>query len=329
MNDHRSSISAKFQGCCSLLLIIGCGCASPGSSAGLTQTDNITTLDGQSFPEVEQQQDMSESKDIVEESTELTDSDDVDESSSEGDVGKFTGTEGTEAPPTGRGGALEAVAPFESLQRSSSEVPWVPESGEGVESLGEEDAGVLVDDTASGYDSRSNQNATGHIEDPAENSSAQNLTLGQSSESEDQIPSTMVRKKRSSQPLDVGDRAPSPKATDLAESFTNVSSVAEAAEFDAVTSPSNRAKENEDGFADETIDRENLVHESEKCDYTVGKWVLDKTRPLYSGRECSMWLSSDFACRRHNHPDKQMDRYRWQPARCDLPPINASAALET
>lgn len=69
------------------------------------------------------------------------------------------------------------------------------------------------------------------------------------------------------------------------------------------------------------------TRDSGKCDYSVGEWVLDETRSLYSGLECKLWLAPGFACRRHNHPDKLMDRYRWQPAGCDLPEFNASAVL--
>ena len=64
-----------------------------------------------------------------------------------------------------------------------------------------------------------------------------------------------------------------------------------------------------------------------ECDYSVGSWVRDNSRPLYSGLECNMWLSPGFSCRLHNHPDKLLDRYRWQPAGCDLPQFNASAVL--
>lgn len=73
----------------------------------------------------------------------------------------------------------------------------------------------------------------------------------------------------------------------------------------------------------------NAKNTSQKCDYSVGSWVKDNSRPLYSGLECKMWLSPVFACRLNKHPDKQYDRYRWQPAGCNLPVFNASAVLET
>jgi len=83
-----------------------------------------------------------------------------------------------------------------------------------------------------------------------------------------------------------------------------------------------------EGDAEEAISQESEVREEATCDYTVGKWVLDEMRPLYSGFECKMWLSPGFSCRLNNHPDKLLDRYRWQPAGCDLPVFNASAVLE-
>lgn len=79
----------------------------------------------------------------------------------------------------------------------------------------------------------------------------------------------------------------------------------------------------------ETVEPEDRESEAKWCDYSVGKWVLDEaTRPLYSGLECKKWLATAFACRLHDHPDKLMDRYRWQPAGCDLPVFNASRVLE-
>ncbi|XP_073387232.1 protein trichome birefringence-like 14 [Physcomitrium patens] len=85
-----------------------------------------------------------------------------------------------------------------------------------------------------------------------------------------------------------------------------------------------------DGISQETNTDTSHNETSEKqCDYSVGKWVRDDTRPLYSGLECTLWLSPGFSCRLHDHPNKLMDRYRWQPAGCDMPPFNASRVLET
>lgn len=83
-----------------------------------------------------------------------------------------------------------------------------------------------------------------------------------------------------------------------------------------------------EAIAQQTAESEESRGEQSKCDYSVGKWVLDETRPLYSGLECKMWLSPGFSCRLNNHPDKLLDRYRWQPAGCDLPEFNASSVLE-
>lgn len=82
-----------------------------------------------------------------------------------------------------------------------------------------------------------------------------------------------------------------------------------------------------DAISQETESEEKA--DAPQCDYSVGKWVLDETRPLYSGLECTMWLSPGFSCRKHNHPDKLLDRYRWQPSGCNLPEFNATSVLES
>lgn len=93
----------------------------------------------------------------------------------------------------------------------------------------------------------------------------------------------------------------------------------EQAAGDAPVGESGDAREEQGGDARE---------EEEMCDYSAGKWVLDEHHPLYSGLECKMWLSPGFSCRLNHHPDKLLDRYRWQPYDCDLPVFNATGVLE-
>lgn len=60
------------------------------------------------------------------------------------------------------------------------------------------------------------------------------------------------------------------------------------------------------------------------CDFSVGKWVKDKNRPLYSGETCKQWLSGMWACRlMSGRPDFDFENYRWQPDTCDLPAFSA------
>lgn len=66
--------------------------------------------------------------------------------------------------------------------------------------------------------------------------------------------------------------------------------------------------------------------ESPMCDYSVGEWVLDDSRPLYSGRECKMWIAS-FSCSLNGRPDLSYEKFRWQPSGCDLPEFDGRTFL--
>lgn len=57
------------------------------------------------------------------------------------------------------------------------------------------------------------------------------------------------------------------------------------------------------------------------CDLSAGRWVPDKTRPLYQGARCP-WLAPNWACRKSERPDFAYEQYRWQPRGCDLPPFD-------
>lgn len=63
------------------------------------------------------------------------------------------------------------------------------------------------------------------------------------------------------------------------------------------------------------------------CDYSVGRWVPDTSRPIYSGNECKLWLAAPFSCRLNQHPDLSFENYRWQPDGCDLPKWSGRAFL--
>ncbi|KAG0599126.1 hypothetical protein M758_12G130100 [Ceratodon purpureus] len=345
-----------------------------GSSAA-TQSDATPDLvDDQSLkdlPEVEQAQDIESN--IAEEITNSTIADEKDERFSTVDVPDLIAeTEDIEIPSidvdgmlfskrendTEGAGALEAVAPFETLEHSNQEVAMAPESGE-TSTLEEQNAAILVDDKASGYGSGLHLNATTQAEDReelSENGLERNLT-DQASEAENQNISADDKVDNELQQMQIPELLDNVQRlsneTILVESLNdskatkNVSSAVEddeEAKLENLESPGSRTHEEskklseptrEDdggGFNEEAIGLEKPARDnenSELCNYTIGKWVLDKTRPLYSGHECPLWLSPDFACRRHNHPDKKMDRYRWQPEGCDLPTFNASAALET
>ncbi|KAL3532712.1 hypothetical protein ACH5RR_006233 [Cinchona calisaya] len=57
---------------------------------------------------------------------------------------------------------------------------------------------------------------------------------------------------------------------------------------------------------------------TQDCNFGKGKWVIDDTRPLYSGLGCKQWLSSMWACRMTQRTDFEYEKLRWQPRDCDM-----------
>ncbi|WOL20231.1 hypothetical protein Cni_G29035 [Canna indica] len=68
--------------------------------------------------------------------------------------------------------------------------------------------------------------------------------------------------------------------------------------------------------------------ENKECNYAKGKWVADKTKPLYSGFECKQWLSEPWACRLTQRTDFAYEQFRWQPESCDIPVFEGSKFLK-
>ncbi|KAF3551951.1 hypothetical protein DY000_02000920 [Brassica cretica] len=67
---------------------------------------------------------------------------------------------------------------------------------------------------------------------------------------------------------------------------------------------------------------------NQACNYAKGKWVVDKHRPLYSGRHCKPWLASMWACRLMQRKDFAFERLRWQPKDCSMENFEASKFLK-
>ncbi|TVU26977.1 hypothetical protein EJB05_29555 [Eragrostis curvula] len=65
----------------------------------------------------------------------------------------------------------------------------------------------------------------------------------------------------------------------------------------------------------------------EECDLFDGKWVWDDGYPLYDSRDCP-FLDVGFRCSENGRPDASYTKWRWQPARCDLPRFDAKSMLE-
>ncbi|WVZ06089.1 hypothetical protein V8G54_019435 [Vigna mungo] len=55
------------------------------------------------------------------------------------------------------------------------------------------------------------------------------------------------------------------------------------------------------------------------CDVFEGRWVRDElTRPLYEESDCP-YIQPQLTCQEHGRPEKEYQRWRWQPHGCDLP----------
>ncbi|KAH6795546.1 hypothetical protein C2S51_036532 [Perilla frutescens var. frutescens] len=60
-----------------------------------------------------------------------------------------------------------------------------------------------------------------------------------------------------------------------------------------------------------------------KCDLYQGRWVFDKSYPLYRPEKCPFILQQ-FNCIGNGRSDLQYQKYRWQPNNCNLPRWNGA-----
>jgi len=54
------------------------------------------------------------------------------------------------------------------------------------------------------------------------------------------------------------------------------------------------------------------------CDLFRGRWVADKSYPLYDASACP-FVPDVFDCRRNGRPDDDYLKFRWSPGNCRLP----------
>lgn len=60
------------------------------------------------------------------------------------------------------------------------------------------------------------------------------------------------------------------------------------------------------------------AHPAGGCDLFRGRWVADKSYPLYDASTCP-FVPDVFDCRRNGRPDDAYLKFRWSPANCRLP----------
>jgi hypothetical protein len=76
-----------------------------------------------------------------------------------------------------------------------------------------------------------------------------------------------------------------------------------------------------------TITKRRPSPEEDYCNFSLGKWVYDKSYPLYRSKNCP-FMDPGFRCEENGRPDLDYLKYRWQPHECDLPRFNATETLE-
>ncbi|CAJ2673013.1 unnamed protein product [Trifolium pratense] len=64
-----------------------------------------------------------------------------------------------------------------------------------------------------------------------------------------------------------------------------------------------------------------------KCDFFYGKWVKDESYPLYEPGSCNL-IDEQFNCINNGRPDKDYQKYKWQPKRCTLPRLDGKRMLD-
>ncbi|CAA0810953.1 Protein trichome birefringence-like 16 [Striga hermonthica] len=80
-------------------------------------------------------------------------------------------------------------------------------------------------------------------------------------------------------------------------------------------------------FKQEETRNSSVISEKKDCNYAKGKWVVDDSRPLYSGFGCKQWLSSMWACRLTQRTDFEYEKLRWKPKECKMEDFTASKFL--
>jgi hypothetical protein len=66
--------------------------------------------------------------------------------------------------------------------------------------------------------------------------------------------------------------------------------------------------------------------ENHSCDYFNGKWIHDKSNPLYNGTTCGT-IKEGQNCMANGRPDSNYLYYRWKPNECNLPRFEPNTFL--
>ncbi|XP_050379631.1 protein trichome birefringence [Argentina anserina] len=72
---------------------------------------------------------------------------------------------------------------------------------------------------------------------------------------------------------------------------------------------------------------EDLIRSLLSCDLFHGEWVEDDSYPLYEPGSCPL-IDEQFNCIRNGRPDKNYQKFKWQPKDCTLPRLDANHMIE-
>ncbi|KAL6141529.1 hypothetical protein ACLB2K_059817 [Fragaria x ananassa] len=73
--------------------------------------------------------------------------------------------------------------------------------------------------------------------------------------------------------------------------------------------------------------KDDLIKSLLICDLFHGEWVEDDSYPLYEPGSCPL-IDEQFSCIRNGRPDKDYQKFKWQPKDCTLPRLDASHMIE-
>lgn len=77
----------------------------------------------------------------------------------------------------------------------------------------------------------------------------------------------------------------------------------------------------------ESVNQKDWVESLKNCDFFDGEWVLDDSYPLYKPGSCLL-IDEQFNCHLNGRPDKNYEKFRWKPKRCDLPRLDGGRMLD-
>ncbi|OVA06001.1 PMR5 N-terminal domain [Macleaya cordata] len=80
-------------------------------------------------------------------------------------------------------------------------------------------------------------------------------------------------------------------------------------------------EEKDDDDDDINIVQNRRFSRNKSCDLSTGKWVYDRSYPLYDST-CP-YLSTSVSCQRNGRPDSDYEKWRWKPFGCSIPRFHA------